>query len=112
MEGTGEPLPGGFLRRHTRVGEPLIADESVVAVRIAFVSEARNRRDHGAETQFACAKCLLKLLARMNIYARAYIAEKVAIRRQTRDAIINYPAVLAVTAPQAILHLKWFLRLE
>src|SRR5262249_43305868 len=46
------------------------------------------------------------LLALGDVYARADAAEKVAVGRESRDAMIQYPAVLAVITPQTILHLK------
>src|SRR5262245_14542713 len=51
-------------------------------------------------------------LALCDVHARADVAEKVAAGRESRDAMIQYPAVLAVMAPQTILHLKWFPRHE
>src|SRR5204863_120711 len=112
MIGPDKPPPGSLLRRHTGVGEPLVTGKSVIPVLIAFVGGTRNRRDHCAETQLACAQRLLNLLALMNIDARADIAEKVAAGRGAGDAMIQYPAILAIIAPQTVLHLEWFARVE
>src|SRR5262245_14433275 len=46
------------------------------------------------------------LLALGDVYARADVAEKAAAGRVSRDAMIQYPAVLAVMTPQTVLHLK------
>src|SRR5262245_39012360 len=112
MESPEKALPGGFLRRHTRVGAPPVADKGVITVCITLISEAGNRRNHRTETQHACAQRLLNLLAFMNIDARADIAEEVAAGRETGDTMIQYPAILAVIAPQTVLHLEWFARVE
>src|SRR5262249_15104122 len=76
------------------------------------VQKVWNRRDHCAETQFARAQSRLDLPALGDVYARADVAEKVAAGRESRDAMIQQPAVLAVMAPQTVLHLKWFSRFE
>src|SRR5262249_51967467 len=70
------------------------------------------RGDNARQTPFALAQLLLNLHALSDVYARADVAEKVAAGRESRDAMIQYPAVLAVIAPQTILHLKWLPRLE
>src|SRR5215813_11173753 len=112
MVGSDKPRHGALLRRHARVCAPLVAGEDVRAIRIGFVRKIWNRRDHCAETQFARAQRFLGSILLGDVYASADLTKKVAAARESRDAMIQYPAVLAVIAPQTILHLKWFPRLE
>src|SRR5262249_1102029 len=69
--GSDIAAPSCFLRRHTCVGEPLIADENVVTVGIRFEYKARNGRDHRTETQFILAQFFLGAYQVVNVRQRA-----------------------------------------
>src|SRR5262245_37099068 len=106
MECSGIAPPGGFFRRHTRVDEPPIAGEGVVTVHIGLECEARNGRDHRAETQFILAHPLLGAYQVVNVRERAGPANDPALRIAARLRAVKEPAVASVRSAYAALALE------
>src|SRR5262245_25191023 len=106
MECSGIAPPGGFFRRHTRVDEPPIAGEGVVTVHIGLECEARNGRDHRAETQFVLAGPLLGAYQVVNVRERAGPANDPALSIAAWAPAVEEPAVVSVRPPYAALALE------
>src|SRR5262249_2208825 len=101
MIGPDIATPGGFFRGHTRVCEPLIADENVVTVRIRLVCKTRNRRDHRTETQFTLAQLLLGAYQVVNVRERTCPTHDAALSLVARQRAVEEPAVAFVRGPYA-----------
>src|SRR5215475_569970 len=106
MECSGIAPPGGFFHRHTRVGEPPVAGESVVTVHIGLECEARNGRDHRTETQFILAHPLLCAYQVVNVRERAGPANDPAPSVAARLRAVEEPAVASVRRPYATLAIE------
>src|SRR5207245_1825714 len=98
------------------------ASENRVQWRTQFVRDHRQEfvfravggfggRARGLFLRQLLALARFSLLALGDVYARADVAEKVAAGRESRDAMIQYPAVFAIMTPQTVLHFKWVPRL-
>src|SRR5262245_48531485 len=106
MDGPCKANTGGLLRRHTRVGAPLVAGEGVGAIRVGFERKIWHRRDHRAESQFALAQRLLVLRQIVNVSERAGPANNPALRIAARQRAVEVPAVASVCRPYAALALE------
>src|SRR5215475_14844333 len=99
MECPGKANTGGFLRRHTRVGAPLVAGEGVGTIRVGFEGKTWHRRDHRAESQFALAQRLLGMYQVVNVRERAGPANEPALGVAARLRAVEEPAVASVRRP-------------
>src|SRR5262249_8348705 len=102
MECSGKASTGGFLRRHTRVGAPLVAGEGVGAIRVGFEGKIWHRRDHRAESQFALAQRLLGMYQVVNFQERAGRANDPPLSIAGRQRAAEEPAVASVSRPYAV----------
>src|SRR5262245_9899309 len=102
MECSGKARPGSFLRRHTSVGDPLVAGEGVGAIRVGFERKIWHRRDHRAESQFALAQRLLGPYQVVNVHERAGPTNDPALRIAGRQRAAEEPAVASVSRPYAV----------
>src|SRR5262245_2508308 len=106
MDGPCIAPPGGFLRRHTRVGAPLVAGEDVGAIRVGFERKIWHRRDHRAESQFALPQRLIGPHQIVNVRERAGPANDPALSVAARPGAVEEPAVASVRRPYAALSLE------
>src|SRR5262245_6898580 len=96
MIGVDIATPGGLLGRHARVGEQLIAEETVVTILIRLECNTRNPRDHRAETQFILAQPLLSAYQVVNVRKRACPTHDPALSIVAWQRAVEEPVVASV----------------
>src|SRR5262249_23263485 len=89
-----------------------IGGPDLIFAQVPFPNSEINRVRGHTHPFFALPQRLVLVYQLCNIDTRTDVPGKSSLRVMAWDALVRYPAILAIISPQAILHNEWLPRIE